>query len=321
MEQPAERDWRDHFVRARDLRTLGRHADLVAAVRQGTLVPVIRGVYRHSSSISTDSVRGADDAFLAKVRATQLLSAEPLIYCGTAAAAVWELPMVGPWPDRVSVLVPAASGGRSNVTLARTSVGHPARGVVRGGLRVTSLARTVVDVARTARFTSAVAMADAALHGQVARAARAHRQPLDLLDARAELAALGVVHGSARCGAVLDFADAAAESPGESVSRVTIRLLDLPAPLLQVPFSDARGQIGVTDFYWRHLGVVGEFDGYGKYVREEFAAGRSVADIVMVEKERENRLRALGLRVVRWGWQDALSLPRLRARLAEGGLR
>lgn len=317
----AESDWRDQFVRSQDLRALGRHAELVAAVRRGELIPVVRGVYRHVRFITPDTTRMPDDAFLARVRACQLLSVDPLTFCSFAAAALWDLPMVGAWPDRVPVLVPPRGGGHSTAALARTSVGHPAPTTDVDGLRVTSLARTVVDVGRASTFAQAVAMTDAAIRGQRARAGRRFRPAMPLEDARAQLVALGSVHGVAKCRGVLDFADGASGSPGESVSRVAIRLLRLPAPELQVPFTDALGLIGIVDFYWPDLGVVGEFDGYGKYVREEFTEGRSIADVVMDEKERENRLRALGLRVARWDWTVARSLPLLRARLASVGLR
>lgn len=75
------------------------------------------------------------------------------------------------------------------------------------------------------------------------------------------------------------------------------------------------------DFYWPELGLVGEFDGHGKYLREEMARGRTAAEVVMAEKAREDRLRALGLRVVRWGWADLLDPARLRRKLLAAGLR
>jgi len=313
VNNPTSTPWLDQFVLSRDLRALGRHSELVSLVRRGELVPVIRGVYRHASDVTTDPVRVTDDAFLARVRATQVLSEKPFLYCGFAAAAVWGLPVVGIWPKRVSILVPPSAGGRSNSLLIRTSVGHPAAGVSRGGVWVTSLSRTVVDIGRTASFSQAVAMADAALSGS------RDRDPASREALLAELATLGSAPGRARCRGALEFADGASGSTGESVSRVAIRLLALPPPMLQVPFTDSRGLM-IVDFFWPELGLIGEFDGYGKYLREEFTHGRSVAEIVMDEKTRENRLRALGFTVVRWDWPVARSLANLRERLAAAGM-
>ena len=64
----------------------------------------------------------------------------------------------------------------------------------------------------------------------------------------------------------------------------------------------------------------GEFDGAGKYLREEYTGGRSTADIVMAEKAREDRLRALGAGVTRWGWVEAQNPPALRRKLLAAGL-
>ena len=52
-------------------------------------------------------------------------------------------------------------------------------------------------------------------------------------------------------------------SPGESLSRVQMFVLNLPRPTLQHPMHDDAGRIGVVDFWWQ--GVVGEFDGRSKY--------------------------------------------------------
>src|SRR5690606_25157426 len=56
-----------------------------------------------------------------------------------------------------------------------------------------------------------------------------------------------------------------------------------------------------VDFFWEELGIVGEFDGMGKY-----GAGdpRSTADSVRREKLREDAIRNLGFEVVRWTWPE-----------------
>jgi hypothetical protein len=48
--------------------------------------------------------------------------------------------------------------------------------------------------------------------------------------------------------------------------------------------------------------------------------GRSTADIVIAEKIREDRLRALGLGVFRWDWPVAISLPALGGLLSRNGI-
>ncbi|WHP16955.1 hypothetical protein [Cellulomonas sp. ES6] len=48
--------------------------------------------------------------------------------------------------------------------------------------------------------------------------------------------------------------------------------------------------------------------------------GRQPEDRVWAEKRREDRLRALGLQVVRWTWDTALSPDALGAVLAASGV-
>ena len=314
--------WREQFVLSREQRALGRQAELVRDVRQGALIPVTRGVFRHAGARETDVTRQADDAFLALVRATQLLAHDELVFSQLAAAAVWQLPMVGRWPERVSVATAPATGGRSNSRVARSYIGHLPPSVYVDGLCVTGVRRTVVDVGRTCSFDVAVAIADAALHGQEPRLGLRARQPIEALVLVEELAALGSVPGAAKCRGVLDFSDGRSGSPGESLSRVGIHRLGLPAPELQVPFYDRDGLIGIVDFWWPHANLIGEFDGLGKYLRDEFTVGRSTAEAVIAEKHREDRLRAVGPSVARWGWTEARSLPMLNAKLSalRGGL-
>jgi hypothetical protein len=136
----------------------------------------------------------------------------------------------------------------------------------------------------------------------------------------AELASHPSPVGRRRAGLALTIADGMSGSPGESVSRVGIHILGLPSPELQHEFVDAEGSMFV-DFWWPQLGLAGEFDGYGKYLREELRGGRTIAEVLIAEKRREDRLRRLGLTVVRWDWAVAMSLPLLDARLRGAGLR
>jgi hypothetical protein len=68
-----------------------------------------------------------------------------------------------------------------------------------------------------------------------------------------------------------------------------------------------------VDFLWAEQGVIGEFDGQGKYDDPDEKAR---------EREREKRLRDLRFVIVRWGWDDALlhgnlTAVRIRAAFAE----
>lgn len=122
------------------------------------------------------------------------------------------------------------------------------------------------------------------------------------------------LRGHRRALDVIDFADARSESPLESLSRVSMYRMGVAQPDLQLPFRDRRGLIGYVDFAWPSLGIVGEADGDAKYLDATMRNGRSADRVVLDEKIREDRLRALGLRVVRWRWEVA-SRPRELASL------
>ncbi|MFC9687447.1 type IV toxin-antitoxin system AbiEi family antitoxin domain-containing protein [Kribbella sp. NPDC056951] len=198
--------------------------------------------------------------------------------------------------------IPVWEAELSEVQLTRTSGwrnGHAAgvrhhRGVLStadlaavDGLPVTALARALAETAAASSFESAVVSADAVLRtGQV---------PSD--EFARVLGAAEFWPGGPTLRAALAFANPLAESVGESRMRVLIHHLGLPAPLLQVVFEDSDGFIGRVDFYFPDYNLVVEFDGLMKY-----SDGSS--EVLIQEKIREDRLRALGLQVVRTIWAD-----------------
>ncbi|WP_100363523.1 hypothetical protein [Diaminobutyricimonas aerilata] len=197
--------------------------------------------------------------------------------------------------------------------MTRHTEGVPGATAVVLGLRVTTLARTVVDVARTGSLTAGVVAVDAALapgNGATASADHLLQELVDHPSAR----------GRSRAFAALELGDGRSQSVGESVSRASMYRLGFHMPELQKEFVDDQGSMWV-DFWWPELNLVGEFDGETKYTDPAMLRGRTTAEVLVAEKWREDRLRALGLGVVRWGWDVATSLPLLRARLSAAGLR
>jgi hypothetical protein len=235
---------------------------------------------------------------------------EPII-SHVSAAVLYGAPLIGPMPNLVHVLATTAAGTRTEHGYRKHATEHMEHGLeVRGELRMTSLPRMLAEVASDSAFVTAVGVLDWAF-------AQKAVGPDDVLDA---LDGFGIRRGRRRAERAIAFADARSGSPGESLSRVRMREAGLPAPELQVPFADHRGRIGVVDFWWPDYELIGEFDGVSKYVREEFTGGRDAADIVIAEKLREDRLRALGPAVARWGWAVAWAPFALQAQLRDRGL-
>jgi len=153
------------------------------------------------------------------------------------------------------------------------------------GVATTSVARTVVDLARRRPFRAGVVAADAALHLGLCTGDELLRVLDDCFGWPGIVKARGVVR----------FADDRAESPLESISRVALVRRGLPMPELQVVIGFDR-----VDFFWPAWNVVGEADGLEKYT--------GIACIVR-EKEREERLREYGCHLVRWLWAEAYRRP------------
>ncbi|MGW0177232.1 hypothetical protein ACWDUM_25690 [Rhodococcus sp. NPDC003322] len=161
-------------------------------------------------------------------------------------------------------------------------------------LRVTTPARTVVDLAATLGFEQALVAADHAVHSR----------SVSLAGIAAALASDRKHAGRVR--RVLDLVDGRAESVGESRSRALFIREQLPLPDLQATLHSERGvRLGRVDFLLD--GVVGEFDGRIKYGRL-VPAGELSEEVLWAEKKREDAIRDAGWQVVRWTW-DELATP------------
>ncbi len=313
---PRAAEWADDFVLSREMVGAAERARLYRRAQSGQLVTVRPGVFLPAGRWTGLT---ADDRYLVRIRAAALTARSPLVFAGLSGGALWRLPIIGQWPQRPVVLAERAAGGRSTRTLERRCTALPAEIWVVDGLATLGLPEVVVDVARHASFGVAVAMADRALAKKTAATGGVLGQAVSKSELFDALTVLDVVHGGAKALAVIEFADGESGSAGESISRVVIYRLGFAMPLLQFEFRDAQGRI-VVDFWWPDLRLVGEFDGKGKYVRDEYTGGRSTAEVVLAENERENRLRALGPTVVRWGWAEAMSPPILRRKLLAAGV-
>lgn len=304
-----DESWRALYISTRSLSNPGERAALYREAARGRFVPVVRGVYLPAEAWEA---MDAEARHLARLRATEILR-PGTVFSHLSAALIWGLPLVATRLQVPHCVADASSGGRSLNGLIRHTTGIPDDVRRVDGLSVTAPVPTVLHVAQTARPETSIPVLDVAF-------ARAEWD-LDADALRESAARLPASAGPARAEWALRFADARSGSPGESLSRVAMWRQRLPAPDLQRRFVDDRGFVGVVDFFWPEFGVVGEFDGVGKYLRDEMLNGRDPAGVVVDEKRRENRLRALDLGVARWEWADALVGSRMRRILLDAGLR
>lgn len=298
----------------RDALRLGSDRDLRRAVTQGNVVRLRSGVY-----ISNElwQPMTPDERYQTRVRAAAHVSAPQAQFSHDSAAALWNLPSIGRWPDVIHELAPKDTGGRSRVGISRHCLGLDPTAVELDGLTVTSIARTVIDMACTTPFVRAVAMADAALRRRD-RTTPPRTTSSELFELLSELVPY---RGMSRAQRVAEFATGLSGSAGESFARVQFHALGFPPPELQVDFYDSLGFIGCVDFYWRELGLIVESDGKSKYgARRSYQLDLTTEQIVLKEKDREDRLRRVANDFVRLDWDETKDRRVLAAVLAPYGL-
>jgi len=258
---------------------------ITSLVRRGVLMPIVRGVYACTESAAMVA-SGPNGERL-------LLAAAVVASCGVEAVAshqdaavIHQIALLDRLPRAVSVTRPPSAGsktGRPGVLLHGASL-LDAHTTIGNKIPVTTVARTVIDLARTVPFKAGVVTADSALHARKTTKAELH-------------AVIGIMTrwpGIDKARRVVEFADGLAESPFESVARVAFDEWGLPKPQLQV---DVGGEfvVGRADFLWAEHNTIAEADGAAKYADPK----RAIRQL-----ERDAELRAAGFEVVHFTWYD-----------------
>lgn len=306
------------LIHARHLLSGRERAILAGLVHRGEIVAVTRGVYLDAAAWSTMDRHAR---YRTRIAAIAGGVEHDTVFSHDSAAALWRLPWVGAWPRKVHITVGAAAGGRSNTAVFRHTTGVPDSSELIEGLRVTTLARTVADVARTSSFGNAVTVADAALRRSLFAIPDVPTARLVREEVLAELIGIPLHQGVVKARRAIEFADGRADRPGESTSRASIHRAGLTAPCLQEPIRGLSGKVWTVDFWWPDFNVIGEFDGKWKYTDPTFMNGRTSQQVMLDEKAREDDLRAAGHGFARWDWAVAISPSAIRTRLIAAGVR
>lgn len=182
-----------------------------------------------------------------------------------------------------------------------------------GRYNVTTAARTVADCLRHLDAVDAVTIADAALR----------RWPELSTSVPALLRRCRTWPHAGRALRRWRLVDWRRESPAESWSAVAFVRQRIPLPEPQVTICTPDGApVGRVDFWWDDVGVAGEVDGLVKYGVGSQLTREQATRALVAEKQREDRLRRLGVCVVRWGTTDLRHERRwaaeIRAALALG---
>jgi hypothetical protein len=300
---------RDQLIlfRESDHRGIGDRA-LQRAKDRGELTRLRSGAYVPTglwNSLRNDDRKRLEAAAMAEMHPSFVASHR-------SAGALWRIPSVLKHDGLVHARSSATAGTRTEHGVRKHAVHDVDLHLATvDGVTTVSLERTALDLAATEPFFEAVVAVDAVLGTGVTK---------DRL--RTVLEEWAPKQRRRRIELVLDFADGASGSAGESWSRVQIAEGGLPAPILQRRFFDGYGFIGAVDFWWPEFNLIGEFDGLQKYREAEMLAGRTPGEVVEQEKVREDRLRASATRpdVTRWIWATLRTQGALVRQLSVAGL-
>jgi len=222
------------------------------------------------------------------------------VFCAASAAVAYGLEV----PNEVLGSLDAASRNGSGAHGSRFVTRHVVKGegeVIVDGMRVTPFDRTVYDCLRTLPFDAALAVADSAL-----RATGRSREWLYNLFADDSRGVPGVRR--ARC--VCRFADPRAENGGESMARAAIIEGGFQLPDLQVELYDPMdGASYRVDFLWTRPDgrrVIGELDGWEKYLNPAMTGGRGTLGALVAERQRESRITMGGASVMRFSYRQVM---------------
>jgi Transcriptional regulator, AbiEi antitoxin/Protein of unknown function (DUF559) len=260
-----------------------------ALVQRGILVRLGRGVYADATKTRRYSDLVGGEHLLQAVAALAVVGSGATI-SRQSAAQVYGIALLRNPGKTVTLTCPPQHGGRGRAGIKLYAADLPS-GHLDGRLRfrLTTPARTVVDLARTLDFRAGVVSADSALHNKLTTKD----------ELRSVITACPRRRGIQRAREVVEFADGLAESPLESIARVVFRDCHLPPPQLQVWLrEDVR-----VDFYWEKYRTIAEVDGAAKYELDP-RRGRGQLD-------RDRLLRREGFEIVHFTWAEITENPRL----------
>jgi hypothetical protein len=261
--------------------------------RQRVLLPLGWGIYARAALVA-EAARGPAGEQALQVAAALAALGPGAVGSHRSAAVIHGLDLFGrQQAGTVTVTRPPGGNGsntaRPGICLhtAALPAGHVA---VRRGVAVTSVARAVIDLARTSSFRAGVVVTDSALRaGQVSKA-----------ELHAVITTCGRWPGIQQARQVVAFGDARSESVFESISRVAFDEQGLPPPDLQAWVGDDVGVVGRVDFLWPSYRTIGEADGAIKYADPSRA---------LAQLQRDAELRAAGFEVVHFTWDEIIRAP------------
>ena len=215
---------------------------------------------------------------------------QPEVISHISAALMHSLPIAYHVTDQVEVVRPGTNRRFKSIHVRgnRIPSNHRTR---RGGAEVTTLERTIIDVARSYNLDIAVSMLDDALRRGLTTKDRIRDTLRQCLETR----------NISKVNQALDLADHRRESPAESIAAVRFFQHGITGLEPQITFqAESLGRNIRVDFRHSRARLIVEIDGLGKLYLGSGVPRKELEE----ERRREQWLRDRGWQVIRIGWKE-----------------
>jgi hypothetical protein len=281
-----------YMFRADLIEAGGSDADLRAAKRSGLLVRL-----RHGTFALGETVRG-----MSPEQKHVLVARSVLARLGPGVVLSHHSAALAHTPHSFDIDLDSVHVTRLDGTHGRKEAGvvyhvgaiTEVDVVEKDGLRITAPARAAFESATISSTESGLVIMNA-----IVRDADCHEELTEVVER------LERWPGGRHARLALRLVDPGCESVGESRSMFMFWKEGVPRPETQVRVFDVDGTaVARTDFTWRKVCHVGEFDGLVKYGRLNPYEGSDAGSVLVDEKRREDQIRGAGFGVSRWTWVD-----------------
>ena len=235
-------------------------------------------------------------------------------FCSFSAACLLGLEASWRHLNVVHVCSSTKPSARPGAHIQRHQI-EPAGAIRRAGISVTPPNQTATDCLLQTGFADGMPIADSAISTR--------EQLMGAVEKRA-----GARNGRAVRTALttLQYADARAESGGESVARAVMIETGFAPDQLQYKLTDPFDSTETmrTDFAWKRQArelTLGELDGFVKYTDQAILAGRTTAEVLVAERQREAHLSLYGHPLLRFTMNEVRSAGMLAKKLQTAGIR
>ena len=239
-------------------------------------------------------------------------------FCSYSAASLLGLEVSWRHLNVVHVCSATKPSARPGARIQRHQI-DPAGAVNQNGISITPPIQTVTDCLLQTGFADGMPIADSA----ISKLGLTREQLMEAVEKRA-----GARNGRAVRTALttLQYADARAESGGESVARAIMIETGFAPDRLQYELTDPFDSTESmrTDFAWERQArelTLGELDGLIKYTDQTMLAGRTTAETLVAERQREAHLSLYGHPLIRFTINEVRSAGVLAKKLQTAGIR